>query len=146
MTKEKSQPSILRVSKKPIDKPIGDRRPKQRIRVSRHPKSPSMSRKNKEAAEQRDEEQAQPEEPSSPGNSETQSLLSKIEILEKEIRELKEQLAEEKAEPRAPGLDTLAEAVDTGRRGEIQGTLCCEVGGSRIQSLCSRQHLEGDSN
>lgn len=81
--KEQPQPSTVRVIKRLVDTPIGDKWPKQRIRVSEHPKSPSMLRKNKEAAEQKHEEQAQLEKPSSPRKSETQSLLSKIEILEK---------------------------------------------------------------
>lgn len=51
-------------------------------------------------------------------------MLLKIEILEKETKELREKLAVGKVEPRAPGLDTLAEAVDKARRGEIPGTLC----------------------
>ena len=49
-----------------------------------------MSRKDKEVVEQKDEEQDQLEKPPSPGKRETQSLLSKTEILEKEIKELKE--------------------------------------------------------
>ena len=37
---------------------------------------------------------------------------------------MREQLEVGKVEPRALGLDTLAEAVDRARRGEILGTLC----------------------
>lgn len=77
------------VGKRPIHKPIGDRHPNQRIRVSRHPESPSMSKKKKEAIEKNDEELAQTKEPSSHGKSETQSLLLRIGNLEKENRELR---------------------------------------------------------
>lgn len=83
MTKEQPQSLIVRVSKKSVDKPISDKRLKQRIRVNRHPKSPSMSRKDEEAVEQKDKEQAQLEKPPLPSKGETQSLLSKIDILEK---------------------------------------------------------------
>ena len=63
LTKEKLQPSIVRISKNSVDKPISDRRLKQGIRVNGHPKSPSTSSKNKEAVENKDEEQAQLEKP-----------------------------------------------------------------------------------
>lgn len=46
-TMEQSQRLKVRVGKRPVDKPISDKRPKQRIRVSRHLESPSMSKKNK---------------------------------------------------------------------------------------------------
>lgn len=82
VTKEQPQPLTVRFGKRAVDKPFGDRQPKHRIRVSGNPKSPSMSRKNKEAAEQKDVEQDQPEEPSSLGKIETQSLLLRIENLE----------------------------------------------------------------
>ena len=48
VTKEKPLSSTVRVNKKSVDKLIGDRRPKQKIRVSGHPESPSMSIKDKE--------------------------------------------------------------------------------------------------
>ena len=51
-------------------------------------------------------------------------MPSKIEILEKEIEELREQLAVGKTKPRTPRLDTLAEAVDRARRGNVPGTMC----------------------
>ena len=54
----------VRVGKGPVDKPISDKRIKQRIRVSGNPESPSMFKKNKEVAKQKDEEQSRPEEPS----------------------------------------------------------------------------------
>lgn len=50
-TKEQPQPLTVRVGKRPINKPIGDWWPNQRIRVSRHVESPSMSKNNKEAVE-----------------------------------------------------------------------------------------------
>ena len=37
---------------------------------------------------------------------------------------MREQIAVRKVEPRAPRLDTLAEAMDKARRGEVSGTLC----------------------
>ena len=37
---------------------------------------------------------------------------------------MREQIVVGKAEPRAPGLDTLVEVKDRARRGEILGTLC----------------------
>jgi len=58
VTKEQPQPLTVRVGRRPVDKPIGDRKPKQKIRVSGHLESPSMSRKNEEAVEQKDKEQA----------------------------------------------------------------------------------------
>lgn len=51
-------------------------------------------------------------------------MLAKIEILEKEIKELREQLVVGKEDPRATGQDILAEVVDRAKRGEIPGTLC----------------------
>jgi len=82
-----------------------------------------MSKKNKEAAEKKDEEQAQLEEPSSSGKSETQSLLLRIENSEKENRELREQLEEGKVEERVLGSDTLV-GPWIGPEGEISWELC----------------------
>ena len=56
--KEQPQPSKVRVGKRPVDKAIGDRWPKKRIRVSGHPDSPFMSKRNKVAVENNDEEKA----------------------------------------------------------------------------------------
>lgn len=69
--KEQPQPSTVRISKKSVKRTIGDRRPKQMIRVSRHPKSPSTSKKNKEVVEYKDEKQDQAEKPPPPRKSET---------------------------------------------------------------------------
>lgn len=51
-------------------------------------------------------------------------MLSKIEILEKEIKKLREQLVVGKEKARAPGPDTSVEAMDSARKGEILHTLC----------------------
>jgi len=52
-----------------------------------------MSKKNKEVAEQKDEEQGRPKEPSPPGKNETQSFLFKIENLEKDNEKIMKKLA-----------------------------------------------------
>jgi len=108
---------------RPVDKPIGDKQTKKGIRVSGHPKSPSMSKNNK-ATKQKDEEHAWPEEPSSPRKNKTQSLLLKIERLQKENEKLRKQLAEDKVEARAPGLDTLVQVVERVRKGNVPGVVC----------------------
>lgn len=43
--KEQPQPLTVRVGKRPIEKPIGDRHPNQIIRVSEHAGSPSCQRR-----------------------------------------------------------------------------------------------------
>lgn len=91
-----------------------------------------MSKKNKEAVEQKDKEQAQPKEPYSPSKSETQSLLLRSENLGNKNREIREQLEEEKAEARALGLETLAKAMDRAKMGGVTTTVCTLIGISTL--------------
>lgn len=79
--------------------------------------------RHKDAGEKK-EEHTHPEEVPLSGKDETQTLLHKIEELEKENKESRKNLEDSKVETRVPGLDTLAEAVDKMREETTPDFVC----------------------
>ena len=89
-----TQPTGVRIGKKPIDEPIGDRRLKQRVKFN-IPAKPFPTVKKQTEAEVLEGERR----PSSSGKDETNPLCLEIEKLRKEKEELKQKLSKGKEIP-----------------------------------------------